>query len=218
MLDLPAVPKWTWRDLSGRRIARLGGYFEQPLDPEVRAALDAAAAALAGDGARLTLATIDGIDDALAIQFVTITPEASEVHLRRLAERGPDIGEEVRVRLEIGQFIPGAWYVKAQRLRRQLADAVEALFGSADFLLCATLRTPAPPVGSRDVDIDRRRYPLHTAVTQLTLPWNLTGLPAITVPWSKSRDGVPIGIQLVGRRGADWTVLAAGQRLEALRP
>ncbi len=218
MLDLPAVPKWAWRGLSGRRIARLGGYFEQPLDPEVRAALDAAAAALSGDGANLTRATIDGIDDAPAIQFVTIAPEASEVHLRRLAERGPDIGEEVRVRLEIGQFVPGAWYVKAQRLRRRLADAVEALFESADFLLCPTLRTPAPPVGSRDVDIDGRRYPLHTAVTQLTLPWNLTGLPAITVPWSASRDGVPIGIQLVGRRGADWAVLAAGQRLEALRP
>jgi Asp-tRNA(Asn)/Glu-tRNA(Gln) amidotransferase A subunit family amidase len=217
MLDLPAVPRWTWRDLAGRRIARRGAYFEQPRDPQERAALDAAAAVLAGDGARLSEATIEGIDDAPAIQFVTIAPEASEVHLRRLAERGPDISEEVRVRLEIGQFIPGAWYVKAQRLRRQLADAVEALFESADFLLCPTLRTPAPAVGARDVDIGGRRYPLHTAVTQLTLPWNLTGLPAITVPWSTSRDGVPIGLQIVGRRGADWAVLAAGQRLEALR-
>jgi len=217
MLDLAALPKWTWRDLAGRRFARLGGYFEQPLDPEVRAALDGAAAALASDGARLSPATVEGIDDAPAIQFVTITPEASEVHLRRLAERGPDIGEEVRVRLEIGQFIPGAWYVKAQRLRRRLADAVEALFESADFLLCPTLRTPAPAVGAREVQIEGRRYPLHTAITQLTLPWNLTGLPAITVPWATSRDGVPIGIQVVGRPGADWAVLAAGQRMEALR-
>jgi aspartyl-tRNA(Asn)/glutamyl-tRNA(Gln) amidotransferase subunit A len=217
MLDLPAVPKWAWRDLAGRRFARLGGYFADPLDPEVRAALDAAEAALAKDGARCSAAMVEGIADARAIQFVTIAPEASEVHLRRLVERGPAIGEEVRVRLEIGQFIPGAWYVKAQRLRRQLADAVEALFESADFLLCPTLRTPAPPVGAREVEIDGRRYPLHTAVTQLTLPWNLTGLPAITIPWSASRDGVPIGIQIVGRRGADWSVLAAGQRLEALR-
>ncbi len=153
-----------------------------------------------------------------AIQFVTIAPEASEVHLRRLAERGADISEEVRVRLEIGQFIPGAWYVKAQRLRRQLAEAVEALLESVDFLLCPTLRTPAPPVGARDVQIGEHRYPLHTAVTQLTLPWNLTGLPAITVPWATASDGAPIGMQIVGRRGADWAVLAAGQRLEALRP
>jgi aspartyl-tRNA(Asn)/glutamyl-tRNA(Gln) amidotransferase subunit A len=218
MLDMPAVPKWTWRDLAGRRIARLGGYFTAPMDREVRAALDAAEAALGKDGARCFGAAIEGIEAARAIQFVTISPEASEVHLQRLAERGPEISEEVRVRLEIGQFIPGAWYVKAQRLRRQLADTVEALFDAADFLLCPTLRTPAPPVGAREVDIDGQRHPLHTAVTQLTLPWNLTGLPAITIPWSTSRDGVPIGIQIVGRRGADWAVLAAGQRLESLRP
>jgi aspartyl-tRNA(Asn)/glutamyl-tRNA(Gln) amidotransferase subunit A len=217
MLDRAAVPKWTWRDLSGRRIARLGGYFADLLDPDVRAALAAAEAALAKDGARCFPATVEGIEAARSIQFVTISPEASEVHLRRLAERGPEISEEVRVRLEIGQFIPGAWYVKAQRLRRQLADRIEALFDAADFLLCPTLRTPAPPVGARDVEIDGQRYPLHTAITQLTLPWNLTGLPAITIPWSKSRDGFPIGIQIVGRRGADWAVLAAGQRLEALR-
>ena len=217
MLDLPAVPKWVWHDVSGRKVARLGGYFEQPLDPEVRDALDAAAAALAEDGAHCFEASIDGMEDARAIQFITIAPEASEVHLRRLVERGPDISEEVRVRLEIGQFIPGAWYVKAQRLRRRLADVVDALFDSVDFLLCATLRTPAPPVGARDVQIGEQRYPLHTAVTQLTLPWNLTGLPAITVPWSRSRDGYPIGIQIIGPRGADWAVLAAGQRLESLR-
>jgi aspartyl-tRNA(Asn)/glutamyl-tRNA(Gln) amidotransferase subunit A len=216
MLDLPAVPNWTWRNLAGRKIARLGGYFDQPLDPEVRSALDAALSALAKDGAHCFEAAIDGIEDAPAIQFVTIAPEASEVHLRRLTERGPDISEEVRVRLEIGQFIPGAWYVKAQRLRRGLADAVEALLESVDFLVCPTLRTPAPPVGARDVQIGELRYPLHTAITQLTLPWNLTGLPAITVPWAASREGVPIAIQIVGRRGADWAVLAAGQRLDAL--
>jgi len=79
------------------------------------------------------------------------------------------------------------------------------------------MRTPAPPVGAAEVAIDGERYPLHTAVTQLTMPFNLAGLPAITIPWSTSKDGAPIGLQIIGRRGADWQVLAAGQRLEALR-
>ena len=122
------------------------------------------------------------------------------------------------MRLELGLFLPGAWYVKAQRLRTQLVRRIDAAFESADLLLCPTLRTPAPPVGSARVTIDGRDYPLHTAVTQLTAPFNLAGLPAAAIPWSRSRDGVPISLQLVGPRGADWRVLAAAQRLEALSP
>jgi aspartyl-tRNA(Asn)/glutamyl-tRNA(Gln) amidotransferase subunit A len=80
------------------------------------------------------------------------------------------------------------------------------------------MRTPAPLVGSSQVVIDQRSYPLHTAVTHLTMPFNLAGLPAISVPFGHSAGGVPIGLQIVGRRGADWQVLAAAARLEAVRP
>ncbi len=56
----------------------------------------------------------------------------------------------------------------------------------------------------------------HTADTHLTMPFNLAGLPSISVPFG-SAAGVPIGLQIVGRRGADWQVLAAAARLEAVR-
>jgi aspartyl-tRNA(Asn)/glutamyl-tRNA(Gln) amidotransferase subunit A len=218
MLDLRAIPKWTRASLAGARVARLRGYFEEPLDDEVRAALDAAAAALAKDGAAVRDATIEGIESAAAIQFNTICPEASEVHAERLATEGEKLGEDVRVRLEIGNFLPGHWYVKAQRLRRELARQVDAAFANADYLLCATLRTPAPAVGATEVDIGGKRYPLHTAVPQLTMPFNLTGLPAISLPWGRNREGVPIALQLVARRGTDWGLLGAAQRLEARAP
>jgi Asp-tRNA(Asn)/Glu-tRNA(Gln) amidotransferase A subunit family amidase len=95
---------------------------------------------------------------------------------------------------------------------------MEAAFEHADLLLCPTLRTPAPPLGTARVQIDGREYPLHAAVTQLTAPFNLAGLPAATIPWTRSAAGVPISLQVVGPRGADWQVLAAAQRLEALAP
>jgi aspartyl-tRNA(Asn)/glutamyl-tRNA(Gln) amidotransferase subunit A len=68
------------------------------------------------------------------------------------------------------------------------------------------------------VDIGGREYALHTAVTNLTLPFNLSGLPAVSVPWSVSKDGVPICLQVVAPRGADWRALAVAQRLQALAP
>jgi aspartyl-tRNA(Asn)/glutamyl-tRNA(Gln) amidotransferase subunit A len=218
MLGLPAVPDWQVADMRGRTVGRLRGYFEEPLDAEVRAALDAASHALARDGARVADATIPGVELAAAIQLGTIAPEATAVHLERLEAHGERFGEDVRVRLEMGLFFPGAWYVKAQRMRAAFVRATEQAFGEADFLLCATLRTPAPPVGASQVDIGGRSYPLHTAVTQLTMPFNLSGLPAATVPWTRSRDGVPISLQVIGRRGEDWATLAAAERLQARAP
>jgi aspartyl-tRNA(Asn)/glutamyl-tRNA(Gln) amidotransferase subunit A len=50
------------------------------------------------------------------------------------------------------------------------------------------------------------------------MPFNLTGLPAISLPWGRDREGVPIALQLVARRGADWSLLGAAQRLEAFAP
>ena len=218
MLGAERVPAWGYDDLRGVRIARLRGYFEDPLDPEVMRSLDAAAAALAGDGARLHDATIAGMELAAAVQLNTLCAEAGAVHARRVQERGGDYGEDVRVRVEMAHFIPGHWYVKAQRLRTRIVAGIERTFETADLLLCAALRTPAPRAGASHVTIGKREYAMHTAVTQLTMPFNLSGLPAITIPWTRSRDGVPIGLQLAAPRGEDWRVLAAAERLQRLAP
>jgi aspartyl-tRNA(Asn)/glutamyl-tRNA(Gln) amidotransferase subunit A len=218
MLGRDDVPPWAWSDIAGRRIARLRGYFEEPLDAEVGRALDEAQAALRGEGATIEDATVAGMEIGAAIQLNTLCAEAGAVHARRARERGGDLGEDVRVRIEMAHFLPGHWYVKAQRMRTDLVAAIEAAFGGNDLLLCATLRCPAPPVGAARVDIGGRSYALHTAVTQLTMPFNLSGLPAVSLPWSRSRDGVPISLQVVARRGHDWQALAAAQRLQALAP
>lgn len=218
MLGLEEHPAWIRPSLDGSTIARLRGYFEEPLDPQVHAAVDAAAAALEADGARIVDRSIPGIEQAPAIQLHTIAPEATAVHLARLKGPAGRFGEDVRVRLETGLFVPGAWYLKAQRLRAALVRSIEDAFGDADLFLCATLRAPAPAVGASRVAIGGRDYALHTAVTNLTLPFNLAGIPAVSVPWSVSRDGVPIALQVVAPRGEDWRALAAAQRLQALAP
>jgi aspartyl-tRNA(Asn)/glutamyl-tRNA(Gln) amidotransferase subunit A len=218
MLGLDAMPQWVRNDLSGMRAARLGGYFAEPLDPEVAAALDAAMQALARDGARCGNARVEGAELSPAILLNTISPEATAFHADRLRERGDDFGEEVRVRLEMGLFLPSHWYAKAQRMRAALVAAIEAAFGEADILVCPTMRSPAPPVGASRVAIGGKSFALHTAVTNLTQPFNLAGLPAIALPWTMSSDGVPISIQLVGARGHDWRVLSIARRLEAASP
>ncbi len=218
MLGLEAMPRWMRRDLSGVRAARLGGYFAEPLDAEVAAAVDGAMGSLAADGARCGEASVPGAELSPALLLMTIAPEATAFHAERLRGRGGDFGEEVRVRLEMGLFFPSHWYLKAQRLRTVLVAGIEAHLADADILVCPTMRAPAPKVGDARVVIDGKPYALHTGVTNFTQPFNLAGLPAIALPWTTSKDGVPISIQLVGRRGDDWRVLGIAQRLERMAP
>ena len=218
MLGMDAMPRWMRRDLSGIRAARLGGYFAEPLDPQVAAAVEEAMAAIARDGARCGEAAVPGVEVSAALLLMTIAPEATGFHADRLRERGGDFGEEVRVRLEMGLFFPSHWYLKAQRMRSVLAAKLEDAFASADILVCPAMRTPAPAVGESRIAIGGKSYALHTGVTNFTTPFNLAGLPAICVPWTTSGDGVPIGIQLVGRRGDDWRVLSVAERLERVAP
>jgi Asp-tRNA(Asn)/Glu-tRNA(Gln) amidotransferase A subunit family amidase len=217
MLGREDVPAWARDDLAGVRVARLRGFFEDPLDDEVRSALDAAAAALAAEGAHVNDAGITGLDLAAAVQLNILCAEAGAVHAARIGERGDDYGEDVRVRVEMANFLPGHWYVKAQRMRTPMVRAIDAGFAGADVMLCATLRTPAPPTGTSHVRMGGRDYPLHTAVTQLTMPFNLSGLPAVSLPWSRSREGIPI-LQVVAPRGHDWRALAVAQRLQSRAP
>ena len=217
MIDACSVPPWSVNDLDGLRVARLGGYFDAPVDASVRLALNQACAALEAEGAVVLEEHMDHTEWAAALQLLTLCVEANEVHASRLRRWPCTLGEDVRVRLEIGYFFPGSWYLKAQRLRSVLASSMEALFGRVDLLICPTMRMPAPKAGESAIEIDGTAFPLHTAATQFTMPFNLTGLPAISIPWGTSASGAPIGLQLVGRRGHDWRVLAAAERLESRR-
>ena len=218
MLGLEAMPRWLRRDLSGVRAVRLGGYFADPLDAEVAAAVDDAMRALAADGARCAEASVPGAELSPALLVMTIAPEATAFHADRLRDHGDDFGDEVRVRLEMGLFLPSHWYPKAQRLRSVLVANIEAALADGDVLVCPTMRAPAPRAGEPRVTIGGKPYALHTGVTNFTQPFNLAGLPAISIPWTTSKDGVPIGIQLVGRRGDDWRILAIAERLERAAP
>ena len=218
MLGLDAMPRWVRTDLADIRAVRLGGYFADPLDREVAAAFDEAMKALTDLGARCSDAVVEGAELSPAILLNTISPEATAFHADRLRERGDDFGEEVRVRLEMGLFFPSHWYGKAQRMRGAFVAGIEAALAEADVLVCPTMRAPAPPVGATRVDIGGKSFALHTAVTNLTQPFNLAGLPAISLPWSMSRERVPISMQVIGRRGHDWRVLSIAERLEAASP
>src|SRR5690606_7867137 len=113
-------------------------------------------------------------------------------------------------------FIPGHWYLKAQRLRRQLAQDFEQAFAQCDVLICPVMRAEAPKVGEKTVEIGGQSYPLHTAVSNLTLPFSLAGLPAIALPSGLSPGGAPHSIQRIAAQGKDWKLVDVAKRVDRL--
>lgn len=217
LTGLDTRPQLPDNTAQGLRIGRLGGFFANPLSAAVQGAMQCATGLLQHDGATLIdIDDIDGMTLAPAIQFMTISAEAATALHERLHMAGERMGEDVRVRLEMASLLPAHWYIKAQKLRRQLVDRMTALFDRCDVLICPVMRTTAPLLGETSVRIGSRDYPLHTAVSNLTLPFSLSGMPAISLPLGMSSDGAPLSVQLVGAPGRDWALLQVARRLETI--
>ncbi len=216
MTGLPSLPTIPDLPLDGLRVGLLGGFFAEPLSLNVRAALQGAVRAMQADGASVVPVAVRDVELAPAIQFMTISTEAATALSERLRQHGDRLGEDVRVRLEMASFLPGHWYLKAQRLREVLVEALTRTFDACDVLICPVMRAEAPRVGEAVVSIDGRDYPLHTAVSNLTLPFSLSGMPAIALPAGRAPDGAALSVQLVCPSGKDWPLLQIAQRLERL--
>ncbi|MDH5858711.1 amidase [Lampropedia aestuarii] len=216
LTGLPYSPPLPDLPLQGLRVGLLGGFFAEPLSAPVRAAVQQAVQLLQRDGAQILPVEIEDVELAPAIQFMTISTEAATALGERLYDHGEQLGEDVRVRLEMASFLPGHWYLKAQRLRRLLAARTAQLFEDCDVLLCPVMRAEAPLVGAAEVTLDGHVYPLHTAVSNLTLPFSLSGVPALALPAGHAPDGAALSVQLVGALGQDWQLLRIAKRLEQL--
>jgi aspartyl-tRNA(Asn)/glutamyl-tRNA(Gln) amidotransferase subunit A len=136
--------------------------------------------------------------------------EAFAVHGPWLRTQRQNYGEILRERLLLGALISGEHILAAQRVRRKLAEAVGAVMREVDLLLTAAAIGEAPRIDAVDPWIAFK-------TPSLTIPFNLTGQPALTVCSGLGEGGLPVAIQLAGRTWEDATVLRAGHAYEQAR-
>jgi aspartyl-tRNA(Asn)/glutamyl-tRNA(Gln) amidotransferase subunit A len=109
-----------------------------------------------------------------------------------------------------------AEYVAAEEAVEELRLGLPEAFREHDVLLCPTVPVPAHPHDPAEVVIDGTAYPPR-ATMRATIPWDLSGSPALSVPFTESEEGLPIGVQVVGRQFEDEVVLRVGAALERPR-
>ena len=143
--------------------------------------------------------------------------EATAWHDMQVGTNPDAFGPDVVDALAVGRAYSGVDYLAALRARAAVIAGMNALFASGvDLLVSPTIPMTAPEYGATEVSFGGEKTPILWAVNALTVPANVTGMPALTVPAGFGTDGLPIGLQLMGRPGADATVLGAGHAFEGL--
>ena len=187
--------------LKGVRIGVPDSFFFDSVDAESLEAIRAALFLLRDMKAQVDEVSLPHAAEAPQAVAAIMLPEALAYHHRWLAERPDDYGEDVRGRLELASLLPAVTYVEAMRLRALVSEEWRtSVFDRFDLLAVPTTPIAAPPL-----DEDGLQSTLN--LTRFTGAFNLTGLPALSIPCGFSSAGLPIGLQLVGRWWEEATVL-----------
>jgi aspartyl-tRNA(Asn)/glutamyl-tRNA(Gln) amidotransferase subunit A len=214
-VDLP-VPDYVAAlggDLKGMRIGVPRGFYEADpaLHPEVKAGFDASLVVLSDLGARVEEVRLSPLEDYHAACAVILLAEAFAIHEATLKTRWRDYGAYFRRRVMPGALITASDYVQATRLRRSLALEMDAALGTHTVLAFPTSLIPPPKIE----EVPGLAF-LERA--SLTTPANVSGHPALSVCCGFTAAGLPIGLQLVGRRFDEATLLKVGDAYERATP
>ena len=215
-----------WAVLTGRRpepievrtpasvkLGLLGGYFDELLDNEVRTGFSSAIERLERCGLTTESRTISGTELITGAYVAISLGEAAHWHAPFLQTRSSEYQPGVRARLGIGEKVSAAEYIGAFEARERLIRAVDAALEECDALVLPTLAIVAPQLGLQDVTMSGgQRIPVRSAMLRLTQLFNVTGHPAISLP--VPTNGLPVGLQLVGRRDQTGALLAVARACE----
>jgi aspartyl-tRNA(Asn)/glutamyl-tRNA(Gln) amidotransferase subunit A len=158
---------------------------------------------------------LPALDEILALYQVIAGAEAAAVHAEGLRRRPGEYSEQVRVRLEPGLALTAVQYLEALRARPEVAARfLEAAFGKCDALVAPVAPFAAARIEDTDVGGGPEMFRVLGEFTRLTRWVNLVGLPALSVPCGFDQ-GMPIGLQLIGRPFAEAMLFRLGHAYEA---
>jgi aspartyl-tRNA(Asn)/glutamyl-tRNA(Gln) amidotransferase subunit A len=186
--------------VKGLRIGVPRNYFYDFVTDDVRAAMQQSLAALRAEGATIVELDVPDIAPMAELSRAIVYSEATGLHAHWLRDRPQLYSPQVRVRASTGLGIPASVYVEALLLRMPLLRRfVAEVFARCDVLHTPTLPIATPTMAETDVGGGEALWRTLSRLVYCTAPFNFLGLPALSVPGALAANGMPTGVQLVGR-------------------
>ena len=232
-IEVPDYKRFLVKDVKGLRIGIPEEYFIEGIDPDVEKAVREAIRLFETWGAKVESVSLPHTGYAVAIYYIIATAEASSnlarydgvkygfrtTGYRDLMEmysqtRARGFGQEVKRRIILGTYVLSAgyydaYYKKASQVRTLMRKDFEEAYQKVDVIVAPTAPTPAFKIGEKVED------PLQMYLSDIhTIPVNLAGIPAMVVPCGFSREGLPIGLQLMGRHFDEGNLIRVAYTFE----
>lgn len=232
VMEYPVYGEGMKEDISGLRVGIPQEYLSQTMDDDVRASYEAAIEQMKNLGAQIVETSLPTFDYALSAYYIIASAEAASNLSRfdgiRYGYRAPEydgvtdmykktrtegFGAEVKRRIMLGNYVLSAgyydaYYLKALKVKTLIKDDFDKVFSSCDVLLSPAAPTAAFKVGAKAT-------PLEMYVNDLfTVPVNIAGICAISLPCGLNADGLPLSVQLIAGAFRENTLLRAAWNLE----
>jgi aspartyl-tRNA(Asn)/glutamyl-tRNA(Gln) amidotransferase subunit A len=212
-----SVPDFSAGLTSGVDGLRLGvprEYFFEIVEPDVERLVREAISTLERLGARVEEVSLPHVRHAQVAGNVIMSSEAAAWHTTWLRERPQDYGPDVLQRIRGGMLVRATEYLHSQQLRSLIQQDFARVFERVDVVLGPTAPIVAPPIGRTFEPGGPLNVPPRSIANRTTVPCNLTGMPAISVPCGFSA-GLPVGLQIMGPAFAEPLVLQVAAAYEA---
>ena len=233
-VEVPDFEKFLGQNIKGMRIGIPKEYRVEGLNKEVEKYWDEAIAMLKARGAEIVDISLPHTKYALPTYYIIAPAEASAnlarydgiryglrvngEHLDNLYinTRSEGFGKEVKRRIMIGTYVLSAgyydaYYLKAQKVRRKIVEDFQAAFEKCDLILTPTAPTPAFPIGDKSM----QENPITMWLNDVfTVSISLAGLPALSLPIGLTSDGLPLGLQVIGKAFDEGDVFKVASALE----
>jgi aspartyl-tRNA(Asn)/glutamyl-tRNA(Gln) amidotransferase subunit A len=216
-VDVPVPDMVTGIDagVAGKKVGIPLNYYTDRVAGDAAQAATTAAATLEALGAELVEVEIPMAEHIISTEWAIMMPEATAYHMDYLRNSPEKFTDETRTLLETGAAVLATDYVNALRLRTRIQAAWKEMFSSIDVLLAPTLVAAAtlrsdPFIRWGDGTVEGAT----PAYVRLSAPANVTGLPSLSVPAAFTADGLPLGVQIIGKPFAEPEILQFGYALE----
>ncbi|RMF64408.1 MAG: Asp-tRNA(Asn)/Glu-tRNA(Gln) amidotransferase subunit GatA [Calditrichaeota bacterium] len=235
-VEVPDFSRFLGEEVRGMKIGLPREYLTPGVAPDIRRAVDAALSVLQQAGAEVVEVSLPHTDYAIATYYILATAEASsnlarydgahygfradavsDLEEMYVKSRSEGFGREVKRRIMLGTYVLSAgyydaYYRRAQKVRTLIRRDFEHAFTRCDCLLTPTSPTTAFKLGEKVSD------PLQMYLSDVfTVSANLAGVPAISVPFGVDAEGLPVGVQIIGKHFDEETLLRVGYHLQKNR-